>query len=330
MTAQMLNFAGLNPTALVGAGVPSWKSNTLVNDGNLVVVEACEAFGSFLEMHPTHTIITNIEADHLDYYKTFDNLVDAFRQFVKQTSDVVICCADGGASELIKAEAGEKLLTYGLESGDLRAVEQPGYGFEVFGHGKPLGIAAISVPGRHNILNALAVIALGQSMGLSFQKIRDGLALFTGTERRFEILGETSSGALVIDDYAHHPTEIRATLAAARGKYPGRRIVALFQPHLPSRTQQLMDDFAMSFGDADNTLITDIYLARELAIPGVTSDELTNRIRARVGKNHAHYVGPLDHATSELADEIRKGDVVLTLGAGSVRSAGESLLEAKS
>jgi UDP-N-acetylmuramate--alanine ligase len=317
------------PNALVGAGVPAWKSNTLIGGKDMIIAEACEAFGSFLSLHPTHTIITNIEADHLDHYKTFDAVISAFRQFAAQTRDVVICCAENGASELIKDACSGMLVTYGFESGDVRAVELGGGDFDVLRFGKSMGTASIAVPGRHNILNALAVIALGQSFGLQFSKIVGGLAVFTGTERRFEILGETQNGALVIDDYAHHPTEIKATLAAARGKYPGRRIVALFQPHLPSRTEQLMDDFASSFDDSDTALVTDIYLAREASIPGVTSDELTRRIQKHSGGDSARYVGSLENSAGELAKEVHSGDVVVTLGAGNVRSAGEALLGAK-
>jgi UDP-N-acetylmuramate--alanine ligase len=328
MAAQMLASAGLDPTALIGADVPAWRSNTRIGGSDIVVAESCEAYGSFLELRPTHSIITNIEADHLDYYADFDAIVQAFRQFVNQTSDAVIVCADEGADKLVAEAAGAKLMTYGLTSGDLTGMTDEAGHVTAFWRGERLGDIRLQVPGRHNALNALSVVALGLRLDVQFERIAEGLQEFGGTSRRFELLGELPGGITVIDDYAHHPTEIRATLAAARSRYAGRRIVALFQPHLPSRTRDLMDDFAASFGDADQVLITDIYLAREKPMDGVTSERLAAETAKRHGADSVFYVGTLQQAGQALGEEARSGDVVITLGAGSVRAAGEALLAA--
>ncbi len=327
MIAQMLEYAGVDPTALIGSDVPAWQSNTRIGKSDIVVAEACEAYGSFLELRPTHSIITNIEADHLDYYADFQAIVDAFDRFVEQTTSKVFVCADGGADKLLKPS--EKVVTYGIESGSITAEIRDDGEFAVYQNRKLLGKIALQVPGRHNVLNALSAVALGLEVGLNWNNIAGGLASFSGTSRRFEVLGETPNGAIVIDDYAHHPTEIRATLAAARAKYPGRRIVALFQPHLPSRTRDLMGDFAASFGEADLVLITDIYLAREQAMDGVTAERLADETAKFKGEAIAKYAGNLDNANELLAEIVRASDVVLTLGAGSVRKVGESLVGSK-
>jgi UDP-N-acetylmuramate--alanine ligase len=326
MAAQMLTFAGKDPTALIGADVPAWKSNTRVGSSNVVVAEACEAYGSFLDIRPTHTIVTNIEADHLDYYADFDAIVAAFRQFAARTTEQVIVCADGGADKLIASAAEGKLLTYGLESGEITASVLGQGRFAVKRGGKSLGEARLRVPGRHNVLNALSVIALGIGLEIPFDSIAKGVGHFEGTSRRFEILLSETLGLTVIDDYAHHPTEIRATLAAARASFPGRRIVALFQPHLPSRTRDLMDEFAQSFGDADLALFTDIYLAREQAMPGITSQRLTAVAQSYRGAEHAHYAGDLAAAENMLRGVLKEGDIFLTLGAGDVRIVADGLV----
>jgi UDP-N-acetylmuramate--alanine ligase len=324
MAARMLECAGKDPTALIGSDVPEWRSNTLVGSSDIVVAEACEAYGSFLEMRPTHAIVTNIEADHLDYYANFNAIAAAFRQFVEQTSVQAIVCADGGAAGLVEQVAGSKLLTYGIESGSFTADPGSAGRFAVKRDGRTLGDVRLQTPGRHNVLNALSVVALGLSLGLSFREVAAGLAAFKGTSRRFEVLRDDS--VTIIDDYAHHPSELRATLAAARAIYPDRRIVALFQPHLPSRTRDFIEDFAASFADADCVLLTDIYLAREEALPGVTAERLAAETARRRGAENVRYAGDLDGATELLRGLLRHGDVFLTLGAGSVRRAAEQLV----
>jgi UDP-N-acetylmuramate--alanine ligase len=325
MAAQMLVVAGKDPTALIGADVPAWRSNTRIGGEELVVAESCEAYGSFLEIRPTHTIVTNIEADHLDYYADFNAIVAAFRTFAEQTSTCVIACTEGGADRLIADAAKSKLTTYGIDSGDITAIiEQPGR-FAVRLKGETLGVADLRVPGRHNVLNALSVVALGMSLDIPFATIAEGIAEFTGTARRFEILVSDPGRVTIVDDYAHHPTEIRATLAAARAAFPGRRIVALFQPHLPSRTRDLMDEFADAFGDADVALFTDIYLAREPAMPGISAERLAAAARSRRSAEDTQYVGDLNDAQAALTELLRDGDVLFTLGAGDVRRVAEGL-----
>ena len=327
MAARMLESAGFDPTALIGSDVPAWHSNTRVGASGIVVAEACEAYGSFLELRPTHSIITNIEADHLDYYADLDAIVDAFRRFAHQTSVKMIVCAEDGSDRLLADASGDKLLSYGITQGEVIGQPLGSGAFVASYQGKKLGEANLHVPGEHNILNALSVVALGLTLDIPFQRIADGLATFTGTSRRFELLGDMPGGITVIDDYAHHPTELRATLAAARSQYPGRRIVALFQPHLPSRTRDLMDEFAAAFSDADQVLISDIYLAREAAMPGVSAELLAERITAFKTIPQVQYSGGVVESASLLERLVHPGDVVLTLGAGSIRQAAELLLD---
>ncbi len=328
MAARMLESSGFDPTALIGSDVPAWRSNTRVGDSGIVVAEACEAYGSFLELRPTHSIITNIEADHLDYYADLDAIVEAFRQFARQTSDKMIVCAEDGSDRLLAEASGIKLLSYGITRGEVTGQPTGSGSFLASYQGRSLGEVALHIPGEHNVLNALSVVALGLTLDIPFERIAEGLATFTGTARRFELLGDLPGGITIIDDYAHHPTELRATLAAARSQYEGRRIVALFQPHLPSRTRDLMDEFAGAFSDADEVLISDIYLAREFAMPGVSAELLTERIAASRGDaSHVRYSGGVEQSAAMLERMIRPGDVVLTLGAGSIRRAAELLLE---
>ena len=333
MIATMLDVAGLDPTVLIGGDLPRFGGNARVGDSGLFLTEACEAYDSFLDLAPKIAVVTNIEADHLDYYGDLHNVLRSFRQFLSQvTGTAILCGDDANIQHLIADGCGiPSCLCYGLGSdADIRATEvsvdgmHPSY--TVHRHGERLGTVTLGVPGLHNVLNSLAAVAVGLTLYVPFSCIAGGLAEFAGTGRRFERLGETASGVLVIDDYAHHPTEIRATLAAARGAFPDRRIVAVFQPHLPSRTQDFKADFAESFGDADFVVLTDIYLAREQSIEGVTGAGLAALTADRRGVQHVAYVGDKSQLAGRLSDLVSPGDVLLTLGAGDIRTVAEEFL----
>jgi len=336
MTAMVLEAGGLDPTVLIGGDLPAYGGNARLGASDIFLAEACEAYDSFLDLNPQIAVITNIEADHLDYYGDLDNILRSFRRFLGQVTGTAILPdfdqnARMLADELRAAPSGPTVVTYAL-SGEatLRAEEVDAEGtspsYAAVWHGETLGRITLGVPGMHNVANSLAAVAVGLTLGVPFACIADGLRAFVGTGRRFERLGETQGGALVVDDYAHHPTEIRATLSAARSAYPDRRIVAVFQPHLPSRTRDFKTEFAESFGDADHVVLTDIFLAREQPLEGVTGAGLAALTADRRGAEHVIYVADKTGLPTRLAEMVRPGDLVLTLGAGDIRAAGEGLL----
>jgi len=336
MTALALDAAGLDPTTLIGGDLPAWGGNARLGRGETFLTEACEAYDSFLDLDPMLAVVTNIEADHLDYYGDLDNVLRSFRKFLSQVTGTAILCADDPnvrllAGEMQNADTAPRIVTYGAEGGAmLQAVNialagsAPSY--TAVWQGAALGRVTLRVPGLHNVVNSLAALAVGLLLEAPFAPLAEGLGAFAGTGRRFERLGETSGGVLVIDDYAHHPTEIKATLAAARQAYPERRLVAVFQPHLPSRTRDLKAAFAESFADADTVVLTDIYLAREQPLEGVTGAALAALTADRRGAECVTYVADKDALPARLLDMVRPGDLVLTLGAGDIRAAGEGLL----
>lgn len=333
MTACVLEQGGLDPTVLIGGDLPRYGGNARVGSSDVFLAEACEAFDSFLDLTPQLAVITNIEADHLDYYGDLDNVLRSFRRFLSQVTGAAIVCGDD--ANIVRLLAGMKetpeVLTYGVSPEVfLRAedidLDGPHPAYTVIWRGQRLGRIQLSVPGQHNVLDSLAAVAVGLQLGIPFAQIASGLAAFSGTGRRFECLGETPDGVLVVDDYAHHPTEIQATLAAARRAYPERRIVAVFQPHLPSRTQDFKMQFAESFSDADFVVLTDIYLAREQPIDGVTGAGLAALTADRRGASHVIYVGDKETLPLRLSEMLRPGDLLLTLGAGDIREAAEGYL----
>ena len=336
MTAMVLEAGGLDPTVLIGGDLPAYGGNARLGASDVFLAEACEAYDSFLDLDPQIAVITNIEADHLDYYGDLDNILRSFRKFLSQVTGTVILPAfDENARALAEglraARSGPTLVTYALDGeAVLRAQDVDASGtapsYDALWHGEALGRVTLGVPGMHNVANSLAAVAVGLTLGVPFARIADGLRAFVGTGRRFERLGETRQGALVVDDYAHHPTEIRATLAAARRAYPDRRIVAVFQPHLPSRTRDFKTEFAESFGEADYVVLTDIFLAREQPLEGVTGAGLAALTADRRGAEHVTYVADKAALPARLAELVRPGDLVLTLGAGDIRAAGEGLL----
>ena len=328
MTTEALTAAGLQPTGVVGGRVGAWGGNLRHGSDSLFVVEADEYDRSFLALSPTVAVVTNVEADHLDIYTDLEDIRGAFSTFIRDAETVVLCGDDAGAATLTTPQ-GARVIRYGLEaaSADLRArdVRAKGTGqeWEVVHAGRSLGRVAIGVPGAHNVRNALAAIASGLALGATLEQMAPGLASFGGVERRFQRLGERG-GVTVVDDYAHHPTEIRATLEAARAAFPGRRIVAAFQPHLYSRTR----DFAPEFGDAlsraDVVFLTEIYPAREQPIPGVSADLIETALRS--GGGTLGWRGERTELAEALRGAARSGDVVLTIGAGDITRTGPELL----
>jgi UDP-N-acetylmuramate--alanine ligase len=327
MIATVLEDAGLDPTIIIGGILQNIASNAKDGKGDVVVVEADEYDRTFHELRPEIAVITNIEADHLEYYGSFENIVEAFRIFtenVRPGGAIIGCVDDPAVSALLDRRGhgnGPKIIRYGLGAGaDVMARDltfhDRGSSFEVDG----IGFFKLFVPGEHNVRNALAAIAVARELGVSAAAIAAGIAKFLGVDRRFQILGDYN-GALVVDDYAHHPTEIKATLDAARGGYPERRIVALFQPHLYSRTRDFAPEFAESLRAADIALVAPIYAAREKPIEGISSRMISERSDA---------IEFLDRSHIEIINELRRrlqpNDVFIAMGAGDVHEIAEALV----
>jgi UDP-N-acetylmuramate--alanine ligase len=330
MIAQMLSEAGADPTAVIGGDVPAWSSNARVGKGDIFVAEACEAYGSFLSLEPAITVITNIEADHLDHYANIEAIRDAFRAMLRRTSFYAVVCGDDPEAKSLAEEFNGNVATYGLSEdclirGKIERLDA-GSRFSVTALGNPLGEIELFVPGRHNVVNALAAVTVGNLLDIPFESIAAGLKVFKGTGRRFELVGTTDNDIVVVDDYAHHPTEIKATLDAAIKSYPTRRIIAVFQPHLPSRTRDFMEEFANAFASADLVILTDIFLSREKPLAGVSGAVLADRMRDVRGKATVEYVQSLADIPKALFEIVRAGDLVITIGAGDIRSAGEQFL----
>lgn len=331
MIAAIFEAAGADPTVLIGGDLPAFGGNARVGQSPFFIAETCEAFRSFLEIRPLVAVITNVEADHLDTYGSLDGVIEGFGQFVSQirpTGAAILCWDDANIRRLLPYLSCRQL-RYGLEDGaELSAVdldlERPAPRFQPRWRGGLLGEFELGVPGRHNVLNALAALGVALEVGLPLDAVKEGLRQFRGVGRRFEYLGE-AGGILVVDDYAHHPSELVATLSAARQALR-RPITAVFQPHLFSRTQQLMSEFAASFRQADRVILCDIYPAREAPIPGVTSEALAAAIREREPNKEVLYVTPKERVVEMLADVLRPGEAVLTLGAGDIREVGEALV----
>ncbi len=335
MTTEALAAAGLEPTGVVGGRVGSWGGNLRLGGHERFVVEADEYDRSFLALAPDVAVVTNVEADHLDIYADLADIRGAFTEFVGRARMVVLCADDAGATTLPTRAASEVVRYSAAAAGDaphadarlvardVRATAVGGSVCDVVWDARTLGTLTLAVPGLHNVRNALAALAVGLLLGATFPAMRRGLEAFRGVERRFQRLGEVG-GVLVIDDYAHHPTELDATLAAARGAYPGRRIVAAFQPHLFTRTRDFAPAFARALAAADVALVADIYPAREQPIPGVTADLVRDALRTTGAP--APWSGSRDALAAALEDRVRPGDVVLTIGAGDITRTGPELL----
>ncbi len=331
MAATILSHGGLDPTVVVGGRVSTMGgSNARVGQSDLLVVESDESDGSFLKLAPIIAAVTNIDREHLDYYKTFERVLSSFLDFVNRVPfyGASILCIDDENVRSIMPEIRRRVITYGTTpQADLMirntVMATASSSFEIWRRDEKLGDFVVNVTGAHNVLNATAAIAVSLELGLTPAQIATGLAEFRGVDRRFQLKGE-ASGVTVIDDYGHHPTEVRATLNAARQRQFAR-IHVLFQPHRYTRTQILMDDFARSFFDADSVTLLDIYAASEPPIEGVTTAALIEKMRAS-GQRDVDYAPSLEAAAAALASKAKPGEMILTLGAGTVSQAGELIL----
>jgi UDP-N-acetylmuramate--alanine ligase len=331
MVAAVLGAGGFDPTVVVGGRVHGLGANARLGQGEFLVAEADESDGTFLKLSPTIAVVTTVDAEHLDHYADLDAIVAAFLTFVNKVpfyGSAVVCLDDPNIQRMIP-RIEKRVVTYGLEAGaDLMArrlsFAEMRSEFEVVHRGKSLGPFTLQVPGRHNVLNALAAAAVGLDLEMPFDKIQTALASFAGVQRRFQIRGE-AQGVLVVDDYGHHPAEIRATLAAAKAGFD-RRVITVFQPHRHSRTQHLWNDFLTAFYQSDVLIVMDIYAAGEAPIPGVHARDLADGIAAHGHREVLYLGGDRAAIVDYLCESTRAGDLVLTLGAGDVGLLGGELL----
>jgi UDP-N-acetylmuramate--alanine ligase len=331
MVATVLAAGGIDPTVVIGGKLNSLGSNAKLGQGEFLVAEADESDGSFLKLSPTVAVVTNIDEEHLDFYRDIGEIKDAFLSFINKVPfyGVAILCLDQKHIQALIPDVEKRYLTYGMSSqADYQALDVSllplGSRFRVRNHTGDLGWFELSVPGAHNVSNSLAAIAVARELEVDPEVIRKALKEFSGVQRRFQVKGE-AKGVLVVDDYGHHPTEIRATLAAAKAAL-NRRVVCLFQPHRYTRTKHLLEEFSTAFNQADRLIILDIYPAGEQPIPGITGQVVYEGIK-RHGHKDAAYVAGREEAIERLASSLRPGDLLLTLGAGDVWKLGEAILE---
>ena len=324
MTTAVLEAAGIDPTGFVGARVSAWGGNLRAGGDQTYIVEADEYDRSFLTLRPRIAVVTTLEADHLDIYGSLEAVEDAFAAFIAlipADGTLIGCADDSGAARLMaRAASGPEVVSYGIGAGAMvRAENVQAEGaetrFDVRERGTRLGSATLRVPGLHNVRNALAAVAVARQLGVDWPLIEEGIASYAGVDRRFERIGE-AGGILVVDDYAHHPTEIAATLQAARSAHPDRRIVAIFQPHLYSRTRDFAPEFGAALAAADRVIVTDIYAAREKPIPGITGELIVDA--ARAAGADVRYVASRDELPAAMIGELQPRDLCLTLGAGNL------------
>jgi UDP-N-acetylmuramate--alanine ligase len=333
MIATVLGHAGVDPTTVVGGVVDTIGSNAKLGSSDWFVTEADESDRSFLMLYPTIAVVTNIDKEHMESYKGMDDVVQCFTDFVNKVPffGTAIICIDDPNVQLIIPRIKRRRVTYGLSAQadvsarDIRYNDDFGSTFTVVKRGKELGEIALPVPGKHNVYNALAATAVGLELDIEFDKIAGAFKGFKNANRRFQLKGEVG-GVMVVDDYGHHPTEIVATLAAAKNSAGGRRTVVVFQPHRYTRTKELMDDFVVAFNNADVLFILDIYPASEAPIEGITAEVLTENIR-RYGHKNVTYIGDIEGATERVCGHLRSGDLVITLGAGNVTRLSDEILE---
>jgi UDP-N-acetylmuramate--alanine ligase len=338
MIALMLERGGLDPTAVIGGRLSAFGSNARLGRGEVMVAEADESDGSFLRLSPAIAVVTNIDREHVDHYGDFDRLCEAFVDFANRVPfhGAVVACADDPAVARLLPRMTRRIVPYGLAApeaairgvdvevaaaGSRCRVEQVG----AAAGARALGEIRLKVPGRHNLANALAAVAVGLELGMAFETIAAALAEFPGAERRFQMVGE-AGGVRIVDDYGHHPTEIAAVLDAAR-LGPVRRLVVAFQPHRFSRTAALLPEFGRALAAADEVVIAPIYAAGEDPLPGITAEAVAGAVRA-VRPVPVHVVATLDEVVSRVADRAREGDLVITLGAGSIGTVAPRILEA--
>jgi len=333
LAALILAEAGLDPTIVVGGRLQQMGTNAKLGTGELLVAEADESDGTFLMLTPAIAVVTNIDREHLDFYDGIDSIREAFLRFMNRVPffGVAIVNADDPEVRGLLPSVTRRVVTFGIDhDADVRASRLRSEGrevrFDVNAFGDDLGEIRVGVPGKHNVSNALAAVAVAIELEVPFDKIARGLAAFRGIHRRLEVKG-TWGGRTVVDDYGHHPTEIAATLAALREAYAGRRLLALFQPHRYTRTKELADEFGQAFGDADRLYLLDIYPASETPIEGVDSGMIARAV-TDAGGPETVWVHERGEAVARVAAESERGDVILTLGAGDVTGMGDEILAA--
>jgi UDP-N-acetylmuramate--alanine ligase len=331
MIAAVLIAGGLDPTCVVGGRVPGFGGNARVGRELYFVAEADESDGSFLKMSPSVAVVTNIDREHLDHYQTFENLKRAFLSFLNALprGGAAVLCLDDPEIRAILPELSVPAITYGFSPqadvfADRVVPDGLSTSFSVRAMGEEWGSFVLNIPGDHNVSNALAAIAVASHLRIPSDAVRDGLSRFRGVGRRFTMVGE-ESGIMIVDDYGHHPTEIEATLRAARQAYPDRRLVVAFQPHRYTRTRDLMSRFSQSFRNADLLVLTEIYGAGEPPIPGVTGEALFREIRSAQGAN-VLFEPDRKALPTVLVDLLKPGDLLLTLGAGDITQVGRDVL----
>jgi UDP-N-acetylmuramate--alanine ligase len=331
MISTVLAHGGFDPTVVVGGRVKSLGTNARLGNGKFMVVEADESDGSFLMLSPVIAVVTNIDEEHLDHYRSIDRLEHAFSEFLNKVPfyGLAVICVDSERARSIIPRFKKRVVTYGFsDESEFRAedINVSGFhtDFKVLYKNSLLGSVGLSVPGRHNAQNALASFAVGMELGMSFEDVKEGLHEFKGIDRRIQLKGEIN-GVRIIDDYAHHPEEIRATLSTLKESFSSR-IISVFQPHRFTRTSILFDEFVRVLRDVDMLFLLDIYPAGEKPIDGVSSERLARAIKDSGNKN-VSYIENADGVVDNLASVVRPGDVVVTIGAGNVWMIGEQLLE---
>jgi UDP-N-acetylmuramate--alanine ligase len=332
LVAALLQKANLDPTIVIGGRVNHLGSNARLGSGHFIVAEADESDGSFLLLSPSIAVVTNIDPEHLDYWTGgLEQIKENFTEFANRIPffGLVVACVDDANVRSIMPNLKRRIATYGIEhDAKYMATNIVHDGlkthFTVIHEGVELGRLTLPLVGRHNVLNALAAIAVGFELEVDIKTLLAGFENFTGVQRRFTLVGE-AKGISVVDDYGHHPTEIKAVLDAARLTFPDRRLVVLFQPHRYSRTSYLFDDFCTAFQNCDNLIVSDIYPAGEAAIEGIDSQTLTQAIAKH---RPVHFGGNLEDATNTCMGQLQGGDVVITLGAGTVTRSAQTIFKA--
>jgi len=332
MLGVVLDHAGREPSVIVGGEVAYFGGNAKLGKGPYLVAEADESDGSFLKLLPKIAVVTNVENDHMDHYGTMENILKAFRQFLQNLPEKngwAVLCFDSANVRDIAAKLDRKYVSYAIDhDADYRAsaicAEGAEMSFDVYAQNAKLGRVRLHVPGRHNVLNALATVAVCHTLGLTLEEINDGLFCFRGANRRFQTKGR-ERGVWVVDDYAHHPTEISATLMAARQTKP-RRLICAFQPHRYSRTKLLVKEFGQCFDEADVLVLTDVYSAGEKPLENISGQTILREVEAHTRKKVA-YVEDKKKLAKYLASIAAEGDLILTMGAGDIYKCGEELVE---
>ena len=332
MTAAVLSAAGLDPTMVIGGRVHMLGTNAKMGEGEILVAEADESDGSFLLLTPTLAIVTNIDREHMDFYQTMERLSESFLAFINKVPfyGLAVLCIDNPNVRAVLPKVRKRFATYGLSpeadfSGQDLRMEAGGVKFTVLHRGKSLGQLKLQLPGHHSATNALAAVAVAHELEIPFSRTAEALAAFNGIHRRFEIKGEARN-ILIIDDYGHHPAEVRATIGAIRESWK-RPLTVIFQPHRYSRTQDLFEEFLTAFEGADRLVLTEIYAAGEDAIPGMTGQALYQAIK-RQGHMDVEFIADKESIARQLTGRLVAGDVVLTLGAGDVYKIGEAIVKA--